>query len=212
MNIWHEIKKSFHEGNNLIKLIYVNITVFLLVQIVRVFLFLMNVGDEGFSLVHWLAVPASFGDLILKPWTVFTYMFLHEEFLHILFNMLWLFWFGRIFLVFLNQKQLLTVYLLGGLTGAAFFVLAFNIFPVFNETINLSVALGASASVMAVVFGTVTVSPNYTIQIPFLGPVKIKWIALIFIVMDIMQIPIGNAGGHIAHLGGAFPFLFCETK
>ncbi|MCF8456999.1 MAG: rhomboid family intramembrane serine protease [Bacteroidales bacterium] len=203
MNIWNEIKESFHTGSNLVKLIYLNLAVFIVVKIVHVFLFLMNI-DSGFSLVDWLAVPASFGSLILKPWTLFTYMFLHEEFLHILFNMLWLFWFGKIFLLFLSEKKLLSVYLLGGLSGAAFYIVAYNIFPAFEAASAGSVALGASASVMAIVLGAVTISPNFEVQIPFIGPVKIKWIAIVFVVLDIMQIPLGNAGGHIAHLGGAF--------
>ncbi len=204
MDIWDEIKISFHKGSNLVKLIYVNLAVFLLIILVRVFVFLLNINENDFSLVYWLAVPSSLSKLIFRPWTIFTYMFLHEKFWHILFNMLWLFWFGRIFLIFLSQKQLVNVYLLGGLMGAAFYILAYNIFPAFSDALNESSAIGASASVMAVVFGAVTISPNYTIQLLFLGPVKIKWIAGVFIIMDLMQIPLGNAGGHIAHLGGAF--------
>lgn len=203
MNIWDEIKESFHQGSNLVKLIYLNLAVFFIVKIVHVLLFLMKI-DNGFSLVDWLAVPASPGLLLVKPWTLFTYMFLHEEFLHILFNMLWLFWFGKIFLLFLSEKKLLSVYLLGGLAGAAFYIFTYNVFPAFEAVRDGSVALGASASVMAIVLGAVTISPNFEVQIPFVGPVKIKWIAVVFVVLDIMQIPLGNAGGHIAHLGGAF--------
>jgi hypothetical protein len=118
--------------------------------------------------------------------------------------MLYLYWFGRIFLSFLDQKKLLSVYLIGGLTGAAIFVFAFNIFPVFQESLPFAVALGASASVMAVVFATVSYSPNYIVNLVFIGPVKLKYIALVFILIDIIQLPQANAGGHLAHLGGAF--------
>ncbi len=204
MNIWDEIKESYYKGSNLIKLIYINISVFLIIKFLQLFLFLMSINEGGVSLISWFAVPASLGELVFKPWTIFSYMFLHEEFWHILFNMLWLFWFGRIFLIFLSEKKLLSVYLLGGIVGAAFYILAFNIFPAFKNSIDISIAYGASASVMAVVFGAVTISPNFEIQIPFIGRVKIKWIAVIFVAMDLLQIPLGNAGGHIAHLGGAF--------
>ena len=204
-SIWEGIKNSFKEGSNLSKLIYINLGVFLLVKLAAVFTFLFGFApSEGNFILNWLTLPADTSELLYRPWTVFTYMFLHEGFLHILFNMLWLYWFGRIFLSFLDQKKFLSVYLIGGLTGAAVFVFAFNLFPVFQENLAFSVALGASASVMAVVFATVSYSPNYIVNLVFLGSVKIKYIALFFVLTDIIQLPQGNAGGHLAHLGGAF--------
>ena len=204
-SIWEGIKNSFKEGSYLSKLIYINLGVFLLVKIAAVLAFLFGIAPvEGNFVLNWLTLPADPSELLFRPWTVFTYMFLHEGFLHILFNMLWLYWFGRIFLSFLDQKKLLSIYLIGGLTGAAIFVFAFNIFPVFENILPFSVALGASASVMAIVFATVSYSPNYIVNLVFLGPVKIKYIALLFILTDIIQLPDGNAGGHLAHLGGAF--------
>jgi len=204
-SIWEGIKNSFKEGSYLSKLIYINLGVFLLVKIAAVLAFLFGIAPvEGNFVLNWLTLPADPSELLFRPWTVFTYMFLHEGFLHILFNMLWLYWFGRIFLSFLDQKKLLSIYLIGGLTGAAIFVFAFNIFPVFENILPFSVALGASASVMAIVFATVSYSPNYIVNLVFLGPVKIKYIALFFILTDIIQLPDGNAGGHLAHLGGAF--------
>ena len=204
-NIWEGIKSSFKEGSNLSRLIYINLAVFILVKIAAVVAFLFGLApSEGNFVLNWLMLPADTSVLLYRPWTVFTYMFLHEGFLHILFNMLYLYWFGKIFLSFLDQKKLLSVYLLGGLTGASIFVFAFNIFPVFADRLAFSVALGASASVMAVVFATVSYSPNYIVNLVFIGPVKLKYIALVFILLDIIQLPQGNAGGHLAHLGGAF--------
>lgn len=204
-SIWDGIKNSFKEGSNLSKLIYINLGVFLLVKLAAVFTFLFGFApSEGNFILNWLSLPADTSDLLYRPWTVFTYMFLHEGFLHILFNMLYLYWFGRIFLTLLDQKKLLSIYLIGGLTGAAVFVFAFNLFPVFQKNLPFSVALGASASVMAVVFATVSYSPNYIVNLVFIGPVKLKYIALFFILLDIIQLPQGNAGGHLAHLGGAF--------
>ena len=156
-SIWAGIKNSFKEGSNLSKLIYINLAVFILVKISAVIAFLFGLAPtEGNFVLNWLTLPSDTSELLYRPWTVFTYMFLHEGFLHILFNMLYLYWFGQIFLNFLDQKKLLSIYLLGGLTGAAVFVFAYNIFPVFQESLPFSVALGASASVMAVVFATVS--------------------------------------------------------
>jgi membrane associated rhomboid family serine protease len=204
-SIWDGIKNSFKDGSNLTKLIYINLAVFLLVKILSVFTFFFQIQPTQLPfLIKWLSVPADTSELIGKPWTVFTYMFLHQDFLHILFNMLWLFWFGRIFLTYLDQKKLLSIYLIGGLTGAATYIFAYNLFPVFEDVRWGAYALGASASVMAVVLATVVYAPNHTIHLFFLGPIKIKHIAIVFLITDIINIPNGNAGGHIAHLGGAF--------
>ena len=204
-NIWDGIKDSFKEGSNLTRLIYINFGVFLIVKIVGVLSFLFNLDTSQIPfLIHWLSVPADTSALLSRPWTVFSYMFLHEGFLHILMNMLWLFWFGRIFLSYLDQKKLVSVYLIGGLTGAATYIFAYNLFPVFESVRWGSYALGASASVMAVVIATVIYAPNHVVRLMFIGSVKIKHIALFFIATDILSIPAGNAGGHLAHLGGAF--------
>lgn len=204
-NIWNGIKDSFKDGSNLTKLIYINLAVFLVVKILGVFTYFFQYSPSQIPfMVYWLSVPAETGALLSRPWTVFTYMFLHQDFLHILFNMLWLFWFGKIFLSYLDQKKLLSIYLIGGLTGAATYIFAYNIFPVFQDVRFGAYALGASASVMAVVLATVVYAPNHVINLVFIGPVKIKHIAIFFLITDIISIPNGNAGGHLAHLGGAF--------
>lgn len=208
MSIVDEIKKSFKSGSALIKLIYVNIAVFLAVKLIGTFITLLQL-NTGLSIVTWLAVPADINNLIFKPWTVFTYMFLHQDFFHILFNMLWLYWFGQIFLQHFDNKKLLSVYIVGGLAGAALFILAFNIFPLFSQAVPVSIALGASASVMAIVVAISVYIPNHKIHLMFLGPVPLKYIALFSIVLDVISIASENAGGHIAHLGGAlFGYLY----
>lgn len=204
-NFMDGIKDSFRQGSSLTRLIYINFGVFLAIKLVGVFYFLFGIdATGGSSLIHWLAVPADPAALLQRPWTIFSYMFLHQGFLHILFNMLWLFWFGRIFLSYLDQDKLLSIYILGGLTGAALYIFAYNIFPVFEAARGASIAMGASASVMAVMLATVIYTPNHVVNMMFIGPVKIKHIAIFFVVLDILSIPSGNAGGHIAHLGGAF--------
>ena len=209
MSIWDEIKTTFRHGTHLTRLIYINVAVFLAVKIIYVIYFLLNIQDHEYSLIRWLAVPADPGILIRRPWTLVTYMFLHENFLHILFNLLWLFWFGRIFLEYLDQKKLLGVYMMGGLAGAFLYILAYNVLPVFNSLLHESVALGASAAVYAIVIAIATYVPNHTVYLMFIGPVKIKYIALFVILLDILSIASSNAGGHIAHLGGAvYGYLF----
>ncbi len=203
-----ELKETFKQGSMLTRLIYINLGVFIVVKIFGVFLGLFSV-DSPNLLVQWLAVPADITQLIHRPWTIFTYMFLHEGFLHILFNLLWLYWLGKIFLEYLTGKQLLNVYLLGGLSGAFLYILAFNIFPAFSQVAPVSIALGASAAVLAIVVATAVYVPNYTIYLMFLGPVKLKYIALFSIILDMTTMMDGNAGGHIAHLGGAlFGYLY----
>jgi len=157
----------------------------------------------------YLMLQSNLEKLLVRPWTIITYMFLHFDFLHILFNMLWLFWFGRIFLKYLTPKQLTTTYLLGGISGAFLFVLSYNIFPGLVHDAASAQALGASASVTAIVIAISFYAPNYTVYLPFIGPVKIKWIALVFILLDVLSVASSNAGGHIAHLGGAiYGYLF----
>lgn len=205
--------KFLHSRSALLYLIGANISVWLFLFVVQLVGFLFNaesipVSAIGYTpwvdwLVSWLAVPASPGVLGIKPYTLFTYMFLHVEFMHILFNMLWLYWFGQIFLEFLSDLQMVSTYILGGLTGALIFILAYNLFPVFEPALPDAVALGASASVLAIVVCIAAYVPDYTIHLIFLGPVKIKYIAIVSVILDIAMIRSGNAGGHFAHLGGA---------
>ncbi len=130
-------------------------------------------------------------------------MFLHEGFFHVLFNMLWLYWFGRIFSDYFDQKKLVSVYIMGGLSGALLYILSFNIFPAFSETIHVSIALGASASVMAIVIAAAAYVPDYSVHLFLLGKVKIKYIALgVFLLTSVFDFSV-NTGGKIAHIGGA---------
>jgi membrane associated rhomboid family serine protease len=191
------------------KLLLINIAVWLIIYLGRIIAFLYKVpgnDSEIFWIQNvqtWLAIPASVPGLLARPWTIITYMFLHIEFWHMLFNMFWLYWFGKIFLEFLSSRQLLTAYLLGGIAGGLVFMAAYNIFPVFSSTVGQSIALGASASVLAIVIMISFVVPDYTINLMFIGKLKIKYIAIVMVVMDILMIRSGNAGGHFAHLGGA---------
>jgi membrane associated rhomboid family serine protease len=205
MNIWDEIKQTFKEGSVITRLIYVNLTVFLVVRIVYVFLMLFRVD---FDLLSWLALPSDLRMLAFRPWTVFTYMFLHYDFLHILFNLLWLYWFGKIFTMYFDEKKLLGTYIMGGLFGGLFYVLAYNFFPAFQEVAQTGILLGASASIIAIVIAAAIYAPNLQMNLLLIssifGPIKIIWIALFSVLIYFLGVSGQNAGGNIAHLGGAF--------
>jgi membrane associated rhomboid family serine protease len=207
-------RSFFTQRTALTYLVLVNIAVFLIIQVIRVPAYLMNPGTSGTivaDILNYLAVPAYIPALARHPWTLLTYMFLHEDIWHILFNMLWLFWFGKIFLEYLSQGKLWVVYILGGLSGGIIYILAFNTFPVFHSYVQLSYALGASASVMAVVTAISFYVPNYSLYMLFFGRVKIVYLAIALFIIDFFMIPAGNAGGHIAHIGGAlFGFFYAR--
>ncbi|MFA5818550.1 MAG: rhomboid family intramembrane serine protease [Bacteroidales bacterium] len=204
MGIWDDIKKTFRNGSNLTRLIYINIAVFILITIVAVISFLLNNPEVSGKALNLFSVPSSFKVLLVRPWTIITYMFVHKDIWHILFNMLWLYWFGRIFLEYLDQRKLVAVYLLGGISGALVYILSFNIFPAFTGVVAESVAIGASASVMAIVIAIAAYVPDYTVQLFLFGRIKIKYMALaIFVLTSIMDFSV-NSGGKLAHIGGAF--------
>jgi membrane associated rhomboid family serine protease len=202
MAIIDEIKLSFKNGSYLTKLIYINLAIWVIIRLL--FVALMLAGSDGSEILGWLALPASFDQFISRPWTLITYMFLHFEFLHILFNVLWLYWFGKIFLEYHNQRRLLGLYLLGGVVGGLVFMLAYNLVPVFKGSVLFTQLLGASASIIAIMTAIAVYVPNHVIHLVFIGPVKIKWIAVISIILYIIGLSGSNAGGNFAHLGGMF--------
>jgi membrane associated rhomboid family serine protease len=213
MNIIDELKKNFKKGNYLIKLIYANVGIFIVMQLLNLVYWISNKGsgslDPLFNTI--LAYPSNFAVLVIKPWTLITYMFIHADIWHLLFNMLWLYWFGQIFLQYLDQKRMLSVYLLGGFAGALLYSILYNIFPAFELERFGSTMVGASAAIMAVVFAISAIVPNYSINILFFGPVKLKYIALFTLLIDLISIQYSNAGGHIAHIGGAlFGLLYAK--
>ncbi len=212
MNLFQEIKYNYLQSNHAVKrIIAINVTVFLVLAVVNVFSFLLRSGVSTQSFTTYFTLPATLSAFIYKPWSLISYMFLHDGFFHILFNMLWLFWMGNILHEYLGNKRVYQSYFLGGIFGGIIYMLAYNIFPAFSEAKHLSYALGASAGVLSVVVSAATLLPDYQIRLLFFGDVKLKWIALISVVLDLISIPNGNAGGHIAHLGGAlFGFLFIK--
>ncbi|PJC58051.1 MAG: DUF1751 domain-containing protein [Flavobacteriales bacterium CG_4_9_14_0_2_um_filter_35_242] len=167
-------------------------------------------SNQANFIFDWFALPAQYNALLLKPWTLFTYAFLHASLWHILANLIVLFYFGNLFLDYLTQRQFLTYYVLGALFGGLIFILSFNFFPALKN--SNSVLVGASAAVTAIFVGIATYIPNYEINIRFIGFVKLWVLATIWVGLDVIQIPVNNAGGHLAHLGGALIGLILTYK
>lgn len=195
------LKRSFQAGSILKKLIFINVAVFILIRLLGILLLLFNLQD--LPILLYLQLPASPMALLSRPWTLFTYMFTHFDLLHILFNMLWLYWFGELFLQFFNERQLGGLYVLGGLAGALLFVVSYNLFPYFREVAAFSFLMGASASVMAIVFAVSFYRKEIEINLFLIGRIKLIYLALFTFVIDLLAMTSDNAGGHIAHIGGA---------
>ncbi|MFC2081045.1 rhomboid family intramembrane serine protease [Bacteroidota bacterium] len=209
MAIIDEIKDSFRKGSTLTRLIYINLAVFILVNLVEAIFFLSNIHARFPAFMTFLAVPADTGLFIQRPWTLVTYMFTHKNFIHVLFNLLWLFWFGKVFLEYFDGKKLVGVYLLGGLSGGVIYIASFNLLPVFSQHVAVSIMLGASASVTAVVIAIAAYVPNYNWNLLFIGRVKIVYVAIAVLILSSLIEFSDNAGGKIAHIGGAlFGYIY----
>lgn len=207
-NLLDGLKNFFLQKNVLSRLILINVIIWIICLFISVFTWLFNISDISF-VTKLFAVPSDISVLAEKPWSVFTYMFLQEQFGHLFFNMLMLYYGGKIFLQYFSQKQLLWTYIVGGLAGALFFILAFNAFPVFEDMKGHAFALGSSASVLSILIAAATYRPEHTLNLFLLGQVKMKWVAIVFVIIDFLSITKGNSGGHIAHLGGAlWGFLY----
>ena len=213
--LWQNIQsKVLRSGSKLNLLIGINVAVFLLISLTDVISkVLFNSPAITYYSQEYLWLPASLPKLLTHFWTPFTYMFMHASVWHILFNMLWFYWFGQIFEEYLGKKRTLGLYLMGGLAGAFLFVLSYNIFPIFTHTNEAAtnILVGASAAVMAIIVATATLLPDYEISLILIGPVKLKWLVLFFIVFDFLGITGLNAGGELSHLGGALiGFLYIK--
>ena len=196
---FQDIKLKFDNASVVLKIIYITAAVFIFTFLINSISFLFK--SEGNFMIEWFGLSPHFNQFITKPWTIISYGFLHEGFFHILFNLLILYYFGNLFLNFFNEKQLLTYYFFGIIFGGIVFMLSYNYLPALQT--KKAVLVGASAGVTAVLVGIATRIPNYILRFQFIGNVKLKIIAIIIVVLDVIQIPSGNAGGHLAHLGGA---------
>ncbi len=201
--LWDDFKLYvLHSGNVQYKLIAINVAVFIFFALLWMLqtLFALNYPFSE-TVKYYLSLPSSFPGFVVRFWTFLTYQFLHAGFFHLLFNMLIFLFAGRIFREFLGDAKLLATYIIGGVCGGLMFILAMQIFPLFQD--KTPVLVGASASVMAVLVAIGTLLPNYTIHLMFLGPVRLIYIVAFLALVDILSLAGSNAGGHFAHLGGA---------
>lgn len=205
MNFINDIKLRYKSGNIVEKLIYINFAIFLFTLFVSVFKDLYR-GQMNWVL-EWFSLEDSFSSLLTKPWTIITYGFLHAEFLHVLLNLITLYFIGNLFITYFTQKQLLNFYLLGTFSGGLLYIISHNYFPLFDG--KSSILIGASAGISAIFIGITTYIPNYQLKLRFIGFVKLWNLAALWIGLDILALSGTNAGGHFAHLGGAlFGFLY----
>lgn len=209
-DIFTNLKRLFLSGNILAKLIYINVGLFVVIRLTIVILLLFNIS--GYSYLQYLQMPSSPELFLHRPWTLITYMFTHYDFLHILFNMLWLYWFGGIFLKFFNEKQMGGLYLLGGIAGGLLYIISYNVFPYFQHKAPFSFLMGASASVMAIVFAISFYRKELEIQLFLLGRIKLIYLAIFTLVIDMLAITSQNGGGHIAHIGGALLGIWFASR
>ena len=199
--ILDDLKRTFRQGNIVVRLIYINVAVFVLGLLFAVVLGLFNIDIN--YLLRDLYLPADLLQLLRRPWTLITYMFMHAGMWHLLGNMLWLYWFGKLFLYFFSSKHLRGLYVVGGLAGALLYIVAYNLFPVFSAQLYSATLVGASASVLAIAIATAVREPDFRINLMLIGPVKLKYFALFIVLFDVLYVESDNAGGHLAHLGGA---------
>jgi len=199
MNWFSNIYQNYLQRTIVEKIIILNVLIFVMTYLFNTLSFLFNV--DGNFIMTWFSLKPDFELLLYRPWTIITYGFLHAGFFHILFNMMVLYYFGNLFLDFFNSRQFLAYLILGIISGGLVYILSYNFLPGLQTQQTLLV--GASAGVMAVVIGISSHIPHYSLRFRFIGNIKLLYIAVALVVLDVVQIPAGNAGGHLAHLGGS---------
>jgi membrane associated rhomboid family serine protease len=199
--MFEDFKNDIKNGGVLTILIAAMVCIFIAINVLPM---LFGFGNEADVLIlNYLAFPASFSRFIIHPWTIITYAFLHADAFHILFNMFAFYFFGDVLQSMIGRKHILPVFVMGSIGGALVFMIAFNVFPFFSTAINSATLVGASAGVMAIVIAATTLTPNLPIGFLIWRELELKYVALIFVGIDLVSMAGGNAGGHIAHLGGA---------
>ncbi|MFN8353504.1 MAG: rhomboid family intramembrane serine protease [Spirosomataceae bacterium] len=202
--IYDDFRDAFSKPNNgLVQLILINIVVFLCLILLQVILTLSGNRAIYDTILNQLTIPASLVKLVFKPWTLITYFFTHENPFHILFNMLFLYWFGTLVQEYIGSRSLINLYILGGIVGGLTYIGLYNLIPYFSKDIASSWMLGASGAVFAVVFGAATLLPHYTFILLFFGPIRIIYIAFFYLILSWIQLVGPNAGGNMAHVSGA---------
>jgi len=209
--LWYDFKVKFLKSGNP-AMLYIGLNALIFVVLTLTVL----LGSIGGTLIdgyisYYLKFSANPALWLTHCYTVLTYQFLHANFFHVFFNLLFLYWVGQLLLDFVKPRQFHLIYLGGGVLGAICFALIYNLIPFFNASVQGSTLEGASAAVMAVFTALATLVPNYNLRLMFLGNVKIKYLLLVYIFLDLIGTTSTNAGGSISHLGGAlFGFIYIK--
>ena len=204
-----DFRSEFNKPNNtLVQLILINTVVFLVLLLAKVGLTMARNLDAYYFIREQVMIPGQITAFLYKPWTLLTYFFTHDEIFHILYNMLFLYWFGRLIDEYLGNRRLIGLYIMGGLAGGLLYLTMYNLVPYFQDQADSARMLGASAAAFSVAVGAATLLPNYTFHLLFFGPVRIKYIVFFFIILSVAQSAGSNAGGNLAHLGGALMGFF----
>ena len=211
MSIVQDIRSAFSRRDNaLMQLILLNVLVFAGLIVLRTILTVSSASGYYPPVMRQFELSSALPVLLRHPWTVLTYAFTHEGFFHILFNLLNLYWFGQLVREYLGDRRLVSIYVLGALAGAAIFLVSYNLIPAFRPMVG-SPMIGASAAVTAIIVAGATLLPDFTFMLILIGPVKIKWIAAVVVLISLAGVNGGNPGGEIAHLGGALlGFVFIK--
>jgi membrane associated rhomboid family serine protease len=206
--IWDDIKWRYKFGSPFLKLIFILIATFVIVEIIGFIDFLIGTNMEVFIIEH-LSLHTNLHFLSWHPWSIITYAFLHDGFFHILFNLSVLYLFGNILEDLIGKPKIIPVFLYGIIIGGLLYVLSYNIFPGLKQVAPFAINVGCSAGVMAMMIAATTLSPDYQVGLFLIGPVRLRWVAIVCIFLDFVNMRKGNVGGHIAHLGGAiFGFIY----
>jgi len=204
-SIWEDLKREFSQGNMVTRIILANLFVFVSIVVAKLVLGFPIAGSQETiydNIVQWLSLSSDWKEALMRPWTWITCMFLHEGLMHILWNMILLYFFGRIVGDLIGDQKVLPIYILGGLAAGLVYFISANILPYAAGTTHY--ALGASGAVMAMVLTAGVVAPDYVVRLILLGDVRIKYIAAFLLLVDLIAIGNNmNTGGHFAHLGGA---------
>lgn len=211
MSVIQDIRSAFSRRDNALnQLIILNALVFAILIIVNAILGLSGAEVVQVMIARQLELPSDLWMLLRHPWTVLTYAFVHRDFWHILWNMLNLYWFGQLIREYLGDRRLVSLYVLGGLAGAALFLISYNLIPKLVDGPG-ALVVGASGAVSAIIVAAATLLPDYTFMLILIGPVKIKWVAAVVVLLSIAGVNGGNTGGDIVHLGGALlGFIFIK--
>lgn len=204
MSLLDDLKMQLRSGDITMRLIVLNIILFVVPNVIAA---LVHLSGYKIDFLYYVSLSSTISDLLWKPWSILTYSFFHAGIWHIIFNLIMFNFAAKVFMTYFTQKQLLGLYVSGGLFAGLIYLLCYNTLPALIDT--PASVVGASASVMAILFAVATYAPTMQLRLLIIGNVKLWHVAVVFLIIDFLQLSSTNTGGHLAHLGGAlFGYIF----